>query len=524
MRNHLGVVLAIVLGVCVLKPAFADIDSGPCRGKLLPVETIVLDTNVLLNKPTAFLDYSGDKRVAIAYQTLKELESKKGDPEHGFAARQFFKEFEAATGEGSLSAPIELKNGSSLVILNLKPVMAGEAGLGALDLGAHGNPDDRILGAMIQYQNQYPGIKVVLVSEDRAFKIKARTFDFEARSFEGSTPATSSATSTATVAEQHQDANFTGYVEYELPAEKVQELHSAKNPESAVVRIDQPDLFYDNQFVILSGQSADPSMPRVMRYRAEDQSLHAVRYPFGFKESRIGQISPLDFKQGMAMDLLMDTNVKSISLMGGPGSGKTLLAMAAALEQKKNGIYEHIFYMKPYMNTADVGFLPGTLDEKTARFHRSFVQNLGVIFGKDKVKAVADKCGNNANEILRQFGMEPLDYGTILGESLHNAYIIVDEAENLTELQISSLTTRVGKDSKIVLAGDLGQTHLPGVRTPEMSPFFKYVNHEEMKRDVISGHVTLNEIEGYRGAVANLWQKVSLYLRGAVPKATPKVK
>jgi predicted ribonuclease YlaK len=178
-----------VLGFQVCSVASAvDREPGPvpifdrqaCPGLMTrEVTTYVLDTNILLTKPSAFLDYAEGQQVAITEQTLRELESKKTDLRLGVSAREFFREFKKATGEGSLAGPITLPNGSTLSILTLDEVTSESPhALRKLDLSPTGNPDNKILGAMLQYRAQNPEQNVVFVSNDEAFRVLARVNDF----------------------------------------------------------------------------------------------------------------------------------------------------------------------------------------------------------------------------------------------------------------------------------------------------------------------------------------------------------
>ena len=521
MRNHLGAVLAIVLGVYVVVPerssAYPVNDDPACPILLRSPRaeshetTYVLDTNVLLTQPSAFLEYAAGSRIAITEQTLRELESKKTDLKLGWAAREFYRLFAKASGEQSLAQPIELENGSTLSILTLDEVTAeSSAALRKLDLGPNGNPDNKILGAMLQFRERNPGHEVIFVSADEAFRVVARVNDFKVGRLN------ESARSVEVI--PNQETSYTGITQYRLPENQYQELFSQSTQQARwKVRIEDPNLFYDNQFVMLEGASAGQDSPVVLRYKSSDQSLHGLKWDAN--KPYVKNIKAKNLEQRMALELLLDSSVTAVTLFGKPGSGKTLLTMAAAFEQFEKKVYERILYAKPYQHTGgedELGFLKGDFDEKTGPWHESFVDNLEPLFGLKEIQAIKTKIGDKPNMILRHFGMEPLKIGYARGRSISKAFIIIDEAQNLTHIQLKTLLTRIGEGSKIVLMGDLGQIDLSSLKNPESSPFFSLVNSEAYKSSALSGHTIL--IEGLRSPTTDMFSHAFDEIEGRLPK------
>jgi PhoH-like ATPase len=246
--------------------------------------------------------------------------------------------------------------------------------------------------------------------------------------------------------------------------------------------------------------------PIILRYKAADQSLHGLKIQ---QNSNIKNIRPKNLEQRMALDLLMDKSVTAVTLFGKPGSGKTLITMAAAIQQLEKNVYDKIYYAKPYQHTGgedELGFLKGDFDEKTGPWHDSFVDNLEPIFGAGMVAGLRTRMGNKPNDILRNFGMEPLKLGYSRGRSIAKALIIIDEAQNLTHIQLKTLLTRIGEGSKIVLMGDLGQIDLRGISSENASPFYKVVNSDAFKNSALTGHTLL--IEGLRSPTTDLFDQV----------------
>ena len=215
-------------------------------------------------------------------------------------------------------------------------------------------------------------------------------------------------------------------------------------------------------------------------------------------------------EQMFAMDLLMDPEVQVVSLVGKAGSGKTLVAIAAGLEQvistldikydlkkatKEDAGYKRLVVSRPVMPMGkDIGFLPGTMQEKMAPWLAPVQDNLKFLTGDDQT-TLDDYMDRGIIE------MEALTY--IRGRSIANAFIVIDEAQNLTAHEIKTILTRVGEGTKIVLTGDIEQ--IDNIYINEMSSGLTHAV-EKMKGFAITGHVTLRK--GERSQVATLAAKV----------------
>jgi PhoH-like ATPase len=494
----------LVIGIFVLNPRIAM--GMSCPESLLPdsstspsaFTTFVLDTNVLLEKPSAFLDYGNGQTVAITEQTLRELDSKKTDPRLGWAAREFFRLFKASTGDGSLSRRISLENGSTLELLTVGPIGSrSPVALRQLDLDSRSNPDNRILAAVLQYHHANPKEKIILVTHDSAFGVLARLNDIPVGTPVGP--------GLKIRIPKDEELTYTGFKKHILPDEELQQLFTSTDERSWKYRVEDPSDFYDNQFVLVR-EAEEGVGPIILRYKSSDQSLHGLKI---HQNETIKNIRPKNLEQRLALELLMDRTVTAVTLFGKPGSGKTLITMAAALQQLDRNVYEKIYYAKPYQHTGgedELGFLKGDFDEKTGPWHDSFVDNLEPIFGSSQITALRTRMGSKPNDILRNFGMEPLKLGYSRGRSISNAIIIIDEAQNLTHIQLKTLLTRIGEGSKIVLMGDLGQIDLKQVTSQNASPFFKVVNSEAFKKSALTGHTLL--IEGLRSPTTDLFDLV----------------
>jgi PhoH-like ATPase len=235
--------------------------------------------------------------------------------------------------------------------------------------------------------------------------------------------------------------------------------------------------------------NANEKKTALCKFRNYNFALTKIRE---FKEG-IWDIRPKNKEQQFAFDMLMDENIKIVSLVGLAGCGKTLIALAAALEQTigEQGNYKKIIVSRPVQPMGrDIGFLPGTLEEKMAPWVAPIKDNLEFLMGDDKEHLA----------MLQEKGTIEVEAITFIrGRSIANAFIIIDEAQNLTMHELKTIITRVGEGTKIVLTGDVEQID---------SAFLDATNNgltyavEKFKPYELTGHITLQK--GERSAVATL--------------------
>ncbi|NDG83546.1 MAG: hypothetical protein EBX52_00735 [Proteobacteria bacterium] len=514
---------AIQLLVCVLSFSLVTVSAQANRCSDLSAKAsqkvYFLDTNILLHEPSAFLGFNKGETVVIPQAVISEIESKKTHPELGMAAREFFRLFDVHSGAQSLRSSVTLENGSILEIARLSPVNGkSSADLRSLDLSAGSNPDNKILGTMIEYRQKNPKAEVMFLSDDNAFRVQARVYDFIVGKFNEQY--------NTVLPVSDEELMYSGLKKNILFDEQLEEFRSR-----GFITVENPAGFYDNQFVILKDQEVEMIDPAkgekpenlkvtkeavVARYRASDQTLKHLSVKMN---SKILGISPKNLEQRLALDLLMDSKVTTVTLFGKAGSGKTLLSMAAALQQTEKKVYEKIYYAKAYELVGGKdkhGFLKGSYDDKTGPHHESFVDNLEAIFGHDRVAIVKKRYNNSPNDVLREFGMEPLMISYSRGRSISKSIIIIDEAQNLTAQELKTLGTRVGEGSKLILIGDLKQIDLTGARGQQASAFYKVVNSEAFKKSDLSGHVML--VGGLRSRTTDLFSDIFDEIEGIVKK------
>ena len=240
---------------------------------------------------------------------------------------------------------------------------------------------------------------------------------------------------------------------------------------------------HPNEFVMLvsSENEKKTAIGRFINYAMPLQKISASANNFSWG------VKPKNKEQKCGLELLMDNDVPLVSLIGRAGSGKTLMAILAGLEQvlgHENGKYNKIVISRPVQTLGkDIGFLPGTMEEKMAPWMKPIFDNMQYIMGKDKTFI----------EMYLQKGIieiEALAY--IRGRSISNAFIIIDEAQNLTAHEVKTIITRVGENTKIVLTGDIEQ--IDNIYTNETSNGLTYAV-EKFKNSNLSGHITFKKGE-----------------------------
>lgn len=460
----------------------------------------VLDTNVLLHNPEALFMFA-DNTVVIPFTVVEELDAfKKNTDDTGRNARQVIRHLDGLRLKGHLSDGVAWH--------------AKHAGTVKIDFG-HDNrpaalaadaPDNRIIN--VAYQHREAGDTTVFISKDINARIKSDALGIETMDFEA----------------QKVDADrlYAGYTEIDCDAELINRLYDekqlpladlaatiagdiAEHPEhhehdaapSDEAVADSP--LVANQYVLLH-DNADPSHTGLARRLAETDHVIPVTGP----RKPVFGILARNVQQTMALDLLLDDEVKLITLLGTAGTGKTLLALAAGMTKTLNEQrYDRMLVARPIMPLGrDIGFLPGDIEEKLGAWMQPIFDNLTYLLGtRGGASPQADsKTPEQRVKALLSEGkvvLEPLTY--IRGRSIPNQFMIVDEAQNLTPHEVKTIASRVGEGTKIVLTGDVAQIDNPYL--DGSSNGLSYLV-ESLKGHGIVGHITLAKSE--RSALASL--------------------
>lgn len=441
----------------------------------------VLDTNVLIHNPKAMFSFD-ENTVAIPITVIEEVDNfKKGVDEKGRNARQIGRFLDGLREKGSLKNGIKTEKGGIIQV-----VLSRKVSDTANDILITDTNDNLIIGTALYLKQKNPDSQVILVSKDANVRIKADAVGLKSANFE---------TDKINFAEL-----YSGYLKLIVDEKILQEFQEKKVLPNNFGEI------YPNQFVILCRNEED-SDGVIARYSVEDNTIYPLRYYTG---QEIFGIKARNVEQTMAFDLLMDPNVKLVSLVGKAGTGKTLIALAAGLNQVvEENLYSRLVVSRPVSPLGkDIGYLPGTKEDKFNPWMQPIYDNMeillstkneredngnGKIFGKKQPKL----------KDYLDFGfieLEPLTY--IRGRSLPEQYIIIDEAQNLTPHEMKTIITRAGEGTKIVITGDPYQIDIPYLDS-ESNGLSLAV--EKFKQELICGHVTLEK--GERSALADLAAK-----------------
>ncbi|TDX46475.1 PhoH family protein [Orenia marismortui] len=429
----------------------------------------ILDTNVILHDPKSIFSFE-DNNIIIPMVVIEEVDDKKKRQDSvGRNARLFSRYVDELRKKGKLSEGVELDNGGKIKIELNHQV------LGQLPKGIDPNkPDNRILATSLGLQNEQD-IPVILVTKDINMRIKADALGIKAEDY---------ATDAIDI-----DELYSGLKDIKVPADKINSFFSNKRLNQEELSLDEK--LYSNQFVNLE-DSFGGSQSALCRY---DKSKNYL-VPFIFNSSDVWGIVPRNREQRCAFELLLNDNIKLVTLVGKAGTGKTLLALAAGLQKVvEDKDYKKLIVTRPIVPMGnDLGFLPGDKDEKLAPWMRPIFDNMEfLVGGKDEntASAVAD---------LKEMGlieMEAITY--IRGRSIPNQFIIVDEAQNLTPHEIKTIITRAGENTKIVLTGDPYQIDHPYLDSNSNGLTYLV---ERLKDKELVGHITLSK--GERSELAEI--------------------
>lgn len=436
-------------------------------------KNFVLDTNILLLDPLSIFKF-GKNNVTIPLVCIEELDRfKKDQNENGRNARYFSRVIDDLRRKGSLINGIELENGGKLIIADHMNLVDSKQKLLLVEKN-----DNFILGTAIALHKKDKN--VILVTKDTNLRIKADVVGIMAEDYISS--------------DRSFEDFYSGKKEFEIESS---ELEDFMKKNFLPVNKERANELFPNQYLTLF----DPSDKGCRLYGRYSEKQGGIVPLQTFKEGVWG-IYPKNIEQQFAFDALMNNEVKLVSLSGKAGTGKTLLAMAAALQKTiSDGDFIRTLVSRPIQPMGkDLGFLPGDLEEKMGPWMLPLFDALDFLFGKNKGHGE----GPSAWGGLKEKGLlqvEPLTY--IRGRSIPQQFFIIDEAQNLSPHEIKTIITRVADGSKIVLAGDLDQID---------NPYLDSVNNglayavERLKKENIVAHVSL--ISGERSELSEIASKL----------------
>ena len=438
-------------------------------------KTYVLDTSVYLTDAQAIKSF-GDNDIIVPLKVLEEIDNhKKRQDSVGSNARQIIRILDELRSKGSLHKGVSIGEG-------LGRVFARSHNLSHLPVDFEKtDPDNIIISTALAEKKKKPKRKVVLVSRDINMRVKCDAIGLETEGY----------SSEQIIA--RGDHLYGGFKRHLVDDQIIDQFYDG---EDVFIDEDEKESLYPNQFIMLVSSSNEKKTALARFYN------HNVELKKLVEHSDVWGVRPRNKEQNFAMNLLMDSGVQVISLVGRAGSGKTLCALAAGLQQvieppENPGMvrYKKLIVTRPIQPMGrDIGYLPGTLEDKMDPWIAPIRDNLEYLMGADK-KTLDMYLENGIIEI------EALTY--IRGRSIANAYIIIDECQQLTQHEVKTILTRVGEGTKIILTGDVEQ--IDNVYVDEVSNGLTYAV-EKFKSYDLSGHITL--MKGERSKVATLAAKI----------------
>ncbi|HVH42981.1 MAG TPA: PhoH family protein [Labilithrix sp.] len=447
----------------------------------------VLDTNILLHDPYAIFRFD-DNNVIIPIYVIEEVDQfKREGSERGRNARHVVRLLDDLREQGgSLSKGVAIKSGGILTVAvpSKRPELPS-----AIDKAAM---DNAILQTAFDVREADGGRPTVFVTMDTNLRIRADALGMVAETYENQRVEPQRVETGVTDVEVSADEIDTFFQEGKLaapphliPPERGESRERERNKDSGTV-------YLSANLCVLLRDRANSSHTALGRYDAAKKEIIALRTP---REGVIG-VRPRNKEQSHALDLLLDENIRLVTLVGKAGTGKTLLALAAGLKRTvEDGMYTRMLVSRPVMPLGrDIGFLPGDVDEKLNPWMQPIFDNLEFLFSSGTRK------GPRAYAELLDSGqlqVEPLTY--IRGRSLPQQYIIVDEAQNLTPHEVKTIITRSGDGTKIVLTGDPGQIDNPYVDSASNG---LSVAADRFRGEKVAAHIVLTR--GERSELAEL--------------------
>ncbi|MCT4562172.1 MAG: PhoH family protein [Crocinitomicaceae bacterium] len=428
----------------------------------------VLDTSVLIHDHQAITNFDNN-HVAIPITVLEELDKfKVGNDSKNFSAREVIRFIDKLSGSGSLMNWISLgpKKGKFKVVLDTNP-----KDLNAESVYAMGKNDHKIINAALVLKTEEKDKDIILITKDINLRIKAKALGIPAEDYE-----------TGKVSADNLEDASTVTVE-NLESDIIREIFTrGKIDESGILGTKK---IANGYYILKNGKSSS-----LAYYNPLVDQLERIEKEFVYG------IKPKNAEQAFALNALMNPNIKLVALQGVAGTGKTLLALASALEQSK--AYQQIVLARPIvpLSNKEIGYLPGDAADKIGPYMEPLWDNLKFIksqFGENEKKHKAILEMEQQGKIV----ITPLAF--IRGRSFTNMMFIIDESQNLTPHEVKTIITRAGENTKIVFTGDCHQIDTPYL--DENSNGLAYLI-DRLRGQQLFAHVKLEK--GERSELANM--------------------
>ncbi|MBN2279121.1 MAG: PhoH family protein [Candidatus Marinimicrobia bacterium] len=432
-------------------------------------KTFVLDTNVILHDSSCIYQFN-EHDIIIPIGVLEELDKfKSGNETINFHAREFVRTLDSIFDNKIFKTGIQIREGLGKITIKLEREFHPDIKQNF----AESKVDHHILNTAYCMAQENPKGELVLITKDVNLRMKAKALGLKAEDY-----TSDHVTDISELYKGHR-------VVEDINTELIDQMYSPPYYfEKSRLEIEHKIL--PNEALIMKNQRKSA----LAIYDAEMMRINHVEKLMAYG------ITPRNAEQTFALNILLNSNIKLITLTGKAGTGKTLLALAAAIECRRN--FRQIFMARPIvpLSNKDIGYLPGDVDSKLTPYMQPLFDNLGVIKNQFPEN---DKRANLIDELLEKekLKISPLSY--IRGRSLVKIFFIVDEAQNLTPLEIKTIITRAGENTKLVFTGDIFQIDHPYLDTHSNGLVYLI---DKMKGQKLYAHINLEK--GERSELAEL--------------------
>ncbi|WP_455219119.1 PhoH family protein [Kaarinaea lacus] len=436
----------------------------------------VLDTNVLIHDPNALLNFE-EHHVVIPMTVLEELDRlKSGKKAHAADCRQAIRVIDGILGKASpeeIERGVPIQRGKKSESMGQLSVLMYQATENITPLPIQSN-DNNIINDIISLKRRYPEQRSVLVTKDINMRLKAKGCGIETQDYHNDQLVSD------------VDMLHKGYIEFDGSfwdlIDNVQSETRDRRTYHHIKRIDELKNAYPNEFII----DKNGLVARVTRVIEDNLTLLHLDHQKLMEQDAWG-LKPRDIYQAMSLNLLLDPSIHLVSLAGSAGSGKTILALAAAIEMTVNTRrYRRIIATRSTQGLdEDIGFLPGTEKEKMEPWLGAITDNLEALHYDD------EDCSGSVDYVLNKVPLHFKSLNYIRGRSFQQSLIIIDESQNLTPHQIKTIVTRSGNGSKVICLGNLAQIDTPYLNAT--SSGLTYLT-ERFKAFELGGHILLQGV------------------------------
>ncbi len=404
------------------------------------MKNFILDSNVIMHDPDCIYEFD-DNNVIILFEVLEELDKFKGlHGDDGSNVRKAIRTLDKLRSKGHLNKGVKLKNKSIIKVIN---------SLEHPSIKSREDKDNKLLSTA-KTLKEHTDNPTIIVTKNVNLRVKADAHEVDAVDYE----------------KDKVEYSYTGWEVLDITSVQMDELIN-----DGVFYVEPPPLVCNQYFrFTCEGENVE-----VLGKHTKDGQIIRI------ENQTMMKIASRNIEQSFAINALMDDNITTVTLQAKAGAGKTLLAISAALQKVKDKKYKKIIIARPIISVDDgIGYLPGEIEDKMEPWMKPIMDNIGIIASS----------GFRESDLSKYLEISPISY--IRGRSLCNAYIIIDEAQNLTPLEIKTIATRVGEDSKIVFTGDVSQIDKPTL--DKSSSGFTYLINR-FKNQVIHAHIQLSKSE-----------------------------